>query len=263
MPTFLREYATVFLIVGLVLALLALRNAIYYFNQSRRAPYYILREEAARSAQRWVILAALVFAVIVGLVVWTAQAGPTPGVEPTATAATAVPTLGPPPTHTPTPAPSPTARAPSPTATATPPPTATFAPDVPAALLTPIPDAAAPNPAAKFEFLTLASRLDPQSNPLDPGLQFLGGASRVHVFFRATGVNDGAPWGIFCYRDRQLVDQFVGLWDDGPASQVSRAFCAVDGSQGAYRLRAYLGTTPAFEVQFLLTGAPAAPAATP
>ncbi len=258
MQTFLSQYATLFLIAGLALALLALRNAIVYFNQSRRARYYILREEAARGARRWAAVTVLILAMLIGLVVFTAQAQPASLVEPTATTAVALPTLGPAPTHTPTATPSP-----SPTLTATPTPTTALAPDVPAVLRTPVPDAVAVSPGAKFEFVTLASQLDAQSNPLDPGLQFPSGASRVHVFFRATGVNDGALWGIFCYHGGQIVDQFVGLWDDGPASQVSRAFCAIDGAEGTYRLRAYLSATPAFEVQFSLVGAPPTPTPAP
>ncbi|MGH2593243.1 MAG: hypothetical protein ACRDGG_06990 [Anaerolineae bacterium] len=258
MQTFLSQYATVLLLVGLAFVLLALRNTIRYFNQSRRAPYYILREEAARDARRWAIVSALGLAVTIGLAAFASQAQSAPAVRstPTATTSADVPTLGPLPTRPSTPTRTP---APSLTATATLTPTATLAPDLPAALLTPIPGAIEPDPAAKFEFLTLASRIDANRNPLDPGLQFPTGASRVYVFFRAEGVNNGAPWGIFCYREGTLVDQFVGLWEDGVNRQTSRAFCSLDGSPGAYLLRAYLGTTFAFEVQYALAGALSTP----
>jgi len=251
MQTFLSQYATVLLLVGLAFVLLALRNTIRYFNQSRRAPYYILREEAARDARRWAIISALGMAVTIGLAAFASQAQPAPVVESTATAA--VPTLGPAPTRTLTPTRTP---APGLTATATLTPTATLAPDVPAALLTPIPGAVEPDPAAKFEFLTLASRIDANRNLLDPGLQFPTGTTRVYVFFQAENVNNGAPWGVFCYREGTIVDQFVGPWRDGVNRQTSRAFCLLDGSPGAYLLRAYLGTNLAFEVQYALTGAP-------
>jgi len=256
MQTFLSQYATVLLLVGLAFVLLALRNTIRYFNQSRRAPYYILREEAARDARRWAIISALGMAVTIGLAAFASQAQSAPGVgsTPTATTSADVPTLGPAPTRTPTPT-----RAPAPSLTATATPTATLAPDVPAALLTPIPGAVGLDPAAKFEFLTLASQIDTNRNPLDPGLQFPTGTSRVYVFFRAEGVNNGAPWGIFCYREGTIVDQFVGLWEDGVNRQTSRAFCSLDGSPGAYLLRAYLGTTFAFEVQYSLAGEPPTP----
>jgi len=251
MQTLLAQYSTVLLLVGVAFSLFALRNAIRHFNQSRRAPYYILREEAARSAGRWTLAATLGIALIAVLVVYASQTPAAPLVAPTATPTSMIPTVGPAPTRTPT-----STRAPSLTPTATPPltPTATLAVNVPDILLTPIPSAVTPNPEAKFEFLTLASRIDDDLQPVDPGLQFPAGASRVYAFFRASGVNNGAPWGIFCYRDGTIFDLFVGLWEDGPAVQTSRAFCAHDGSPGAFVLRAYLGTTLAFEVRYTLAG---------
>jgi hypothetical protein len=256
MQTLLTQYSTVLLLVGIAFGLLALRRAIRQFNQSRRAPYYILREEAARSAGRWTIAAVLTVALTAALAVFASQSPPEPASEPTPTATRLVPTLGPAPTRTATSTSSPSPM-PSPTPTLTP--TSPPAVDVPDILLTPIPNAVAPNPEARFEFLTLASRIDDDLNPIDPGLQFPVGASRVYAFFRASGVNDGAPWGLFCYRDGDIFDLFVGLWDDGPAAQTSRAFCAHDGDPGQYTLRVYLGTTLAFEAQYALAGAPPTP----
>ncbi len=253
------QYSTVLLLVGVALSLLALRHTKRQFDQSRRAQYYILREEAARSAGRWAIVSAVVMALTIGVAVTASQAPTAPATEPTIRPTAAVPTLGPVPTRTPT-----ATRTPVPTVTAPPTltPTATPAPDVPAVLLTPVPGAAEPDAAATFEFLTLASRVGENLSPLDPGLQFPTGTSRVYVFFRASGVNNGARWGIFCYRGETIVDLFVGLWEDGPNPQTSRAFCGLDGAAGAYLLRAYLGTSLAFQVQYSLAGAPA-PTATP
>lgn len=263
MQTLIAQYSIILLLAGIVLSLLALRRTLHLFSQSRRAPYYILREEAARSGWRWALVSLVLIVATIALAVYAAQApslAPTPGAESTTTPASPVPTLGPTATRqaaaTPTALPSPT-----PTVTPTLTPTVAPAPDVPAVLLTPIPSAVAPDPAAKFEFLTLASRLDAIFNPLDPGLQFPTSVSRVYVFFRASGVNDGAPWGIFCYRDDTIFDLFVALWDDGPKTQTARAFCSHDGRPGTYGLRAYLGTTLAFEVQYSLVSVP--PTATP
>jgi hypothetical protein len=260
MQTLLSQYSTILLLIGIVLALLALSRTIRLFNQARRAPYYIIREEAARSAWRWAAAAFALVAATFAIVIFAAQAGPAaPAAEPTpsATLGTPVPTLGSTatPRATATPETTPTLE---PSATPPPPPTATIAPDVPPVLITPIPGAVAPDPAAQFEFLTLASRVDADLNPLDPGLQFPTGTSRVYVIFRATGVNDGALWGVFCYRDGAIFDQFVGLWDDGPNRQTARAFCAHDGSAGLFVVRAYLGTNRALEIQYSLV-APAAP----
>ncbi|HLF28372.1 MAG TPA: hypothetical protein VJG32_18725 [Anaerolineae bacterium] len=253
MQTLIIQYAPVLLLVGIAVILLALRNAIRYFNQSRRAPYYILREEAARSAGRWALASLLAATLTISVAVYTSQSAPlTPTPEPRVTSTIRVPTLGLTPTRTPSATPTP-----SPTLTASPTPTPTLAPavDVPDILLTPIPNAAPPDPAARFEFITLASRIDANLQPVDPGLQFPIGSSRVYVFFRASGVNNGAPWGIFCYRDEAIVDLFVGLWEDGTQPQTSRAFCSLDGARGAYRLRGYLGTQLAFEAPYTLDGA--------
>jgi hypothetical protein len=259
MQTLLTQFATVLLLAGVAFTLFALRKTIRQFRQSRRASYYILREEAARSAGRWAIVTIVAAAATIALAVYASRATPAPAPTPTATATIAVPTVGAVPTHTPKPTDTPI---PAPTDTPTLTPTATIAPHVPEALLTPIPNAATPNLAARFEFLTLASRLDADLNPVDPGLQFPEGASRVYVFFRASGVNNGATWGIFCYRDGAIFDSFVGLWDDGPASQTSRAFCTHDGRPGAFELRAYLGTILQFQVQYSLVGQPPTPAPT-
>jgi len=261
MQTLLIQYSTVLLLVGVALSLFALRNAIRHFNQSRRAPYYILREEAARSAGRWTLATLLGTALTVALVVYASQAPASPLIAPTATPTQTIPTLGPAPTRTPT---STRTLSPTPTAAPTFTPTATRAAvDIPDILLTPIPDAVPPSPEARFEFLTLASRIDDDLQPVDPGLQFPAGTSRVYAFFRASAVNNGAPWGIFCYRDGNIFDLFVGLWEDGPAVQTSRAFCAHDGSSGAFLLRAYLGTTLAFEVQYTLGSEPPTPTQPP
>jgi hypothetical protein len=262
MPTLLRQISPVLLIVGVAAIVLALSRTLRQLQLARRAPYYILREEARRSAGRWAIASALSIALTAALVLYASQAPAASVNEPTPTATPPVPTLGPSPTRAPTftPTPSPTSQA-SPTPPPTP--TATLSPDLPDVLLTPIPGAVTPSAAARLEFLTLASRLDADSNPLDPGLQFPAGASRVYVFFRAAGVNNGATWGVFCFRDGEIFDQFVGLWEDGPARQTARAFCAHDGNPGAFRLRAYLGVTLAFEVQYTLNGDLSAPTQPP
>jgi len=166
------------------------------------------------------------------------------------------------PTETPTPAavtqtaPSPTVP-PSPTLSLVPPPTlapATATPprNVPALLQTPVPGAASVAPNAKLTFTTLASVADNKGNPVDPGLIFPGGTRRVRLYFKAANVNNGATWSVLCYKGDQLIDTVVELWKWGPRAQNARAFCGIDGSPGKYRVVAYLGTVPQFEVAFEL-----------
>lgn len=260
MLTLLTQYSTILLLIGVAVVLLALRNTIRNYNQSRNAPYYILREEAFARAGRWTIISFVSIAITVAIAIFGSQAQPELIVVPTSTAsATAANnTSTPVPTDTSTAIATATATAqPSATPTAGATATATVAADVPQVLLTPIPDSVPPAAQARFEFLTLASQIDPDTlNPIDRGSQFPTGSNRVYVFFRASGVNDGATWGIFCRNNGEIVDLFVGLWEDGPAVQTSRAFCALEGSEGAYSVQAYLGTQLAFEVDFTLSGAP-------
>ena len=257
MQTFLAQSFPVLLLVGIVLVLIGLRQTVHRLNQSRRAPYYILREEAARSAGRWTLFTIGVAVLVIVAAVVGSGAPPEAATPRTPTAAVtpslSVPTVGATPTRTPAPTdtPPPTA-SPAPTLT----PTATAAPEVPPALAELMAGAATPAPSARLEFVTLASRLDENRNPIDPGLQFPAGTQRINLFFRADGVNNGAPWGLFCYRDGNIVDEFVAAWDDGPLPQPARAFCALDGGAGIYHLRAYLGGVPQFDIEFELVPTP-------
>jgi hypothetical protein len=53
------------------------------------------------------------------------------------------------------------------------------------------------------------------------------------------------------------VDSVVDLWEWGSRAQNARAFCAIDGSPGAYTVAAYLGPIKQFEVAFeILTPTP-------
>jgi hypothetical protein len=254
MQTLLTQYSTILLLVGIAIALFALRNTIRNFNQSRHARYYILREEASARAGRWAIASFVSIAITLAILVFSSRMSPPPLSTQTPTTTARVSTAAASPTRSPSPtsSASPTASA---TASATLTPTATVAADVPEVLLTPIADAVEAAASARFEFSTLASRVEPDTfNPLDPGVRFPAGSTRVYVFFRATALNNGAPWGIFCYREGALVDDFVGLWEDGPVSQNSRAFCSLDGSEGDYSVSAYIGARRQFSIDFSLSG---------
>lgn len=268
MQTLLTQYSTILLLVGIAVALFALRNTIRNLNQSRNARYYILREEASARAGRWAVFSFVIIAITVAIFVFSLQMSTGPLVARTSTPTLSTEVARPTATRTPSPTAtaSPTASA---TATVTFTPTATLSADVPDVLLTPIADAIAAAAGARFEFSTLASRVNPDTfAPLDPGLQFPGGSTRVYVFFRATAVNNGAVWSIFCYRNGEIIDQFIGLWEDGTASQNSRAFCSLDGAEGVYSVRAYIDTRRQFSVDFTLSGplptdTPAPPTDTP
>ena len=86
MLTLLTQYSAALLLIGIALALLALRNTIRYFSQSRRARYYILREEAMRGAGRWFVASLVCIALTIGLALFVSRAQPVAEVEPLATA---------------------------------------------------------------------------------------------------------------------------------------------------------------------------------
>jgi len=251
--------------LGIVLAYSVFR-ALRAAWQSRQAAYYSLRREAIARLRRWSLISAALFAVmlVIGLAM-SAAPPPPPAVVSVSTATPAPTVTQPPPTPappaTPTPIVLPTATAtaspaPSPSPIVTPTATATATPAAPAVLLTPLPGAVPPADGATMTFTTFASVLDANGNPRDAGSVFPSGTRRVRVFFRAAGINNGATWSVFCYNGDELVDQFVGLWQWGPRAQTGRAFCAIDGSTGRYRVTGFLGTTRQFDQPFDLIEAP-------
>lgn len=262
--TLLTQFGNLLLLIGALLCGVAIFKAVRAGRSARGAAYYALRQEALNRTRIWAFIATFIFLATGTLALYlTNQPGPTAAVSlnpstpapiispskphlPTATF-TAEPTV--PPSSTPTLAP-----------TQTPAPTATLPPNLPSVLLTPFPSAVPLAPNAKLASTTLASVLDNNGNPIDPGLVFPAGTRSVKVFFRAAGVNNGAAWSVICYRGNQIVDSVVALWRWGPRAQAGRAFCSIDGSAGKYSVVGYLGPNKQFEVGFeLLPPTPAPP----
>ena len=210
-----------------------------------------MREQAVRRARRWFIAgtSALILAVASAVII---SNQPTPIAVATPYTPTRIVVLAPTSTSSPSPAPTFT-RTPtsSPTATSTRTITPTLKPgSVPNLLLTPLPSAVPVAPNAKFTFTTLASVLDSKQKPVDPGVVFPQGTRAIHVFFRASGVNNGARWAIFCQKGNQVVDSFIALWTWGPLAQNAHAVCSLDGSLGSYSVVAYLDLNQQFQTVF-------------
>lgn len=279
--SWLAQYGMWLLIPIGILFAYTLFRALRAGLQSRRAAYYSLRREALTALRRWGFISGLLALAMIVVAVSRGSAPPTPIAAHTATPAPTVSALPTQPAITPVAVASPTAIdtptfTPAPTATAeatvaptlTPLPTVTPTAPAPAVLLTPLPGAVPPDADATLTFTTFASVLDANGNPRDAGVLFPAGTRRVRVFFRATGVNNGATWSVFCYKGDELVDQYVGLWQWGTRAQTGRAFCAIDGSLGRYRVTGFLGTQQQFEESFDLIDVPATvpaiePTATP
>ena len=256
LATLLTQYGNWLLLIGALLFGVAVFNAARAGRGARSAAYYALRQESTSRTRFWSVIATFTFMATVALALFlTNQPSPTVAVSinasvptpivvhtkpplPTATA-TAMPTAPPSPTPTLAPQPTPT-------------PTATLPPNLPAVLLTPVPSALPVAPNAKLAFTTLASVLDNNGDPVNPGLAFPAGTNSVKVFFRAAGVNNAATWSVICYKGDKIVDSVVALWRWGPGAQGARAFCGIDGSIGKYAVVGYLGPNKQFEVAFEL-----------
>ncbi len=260
----LAQYGKWLLLLGIIVFMVAVINAIRAGRKTRSAAYYAVRHESLAKTRSW-SLAAVVIAVITGGFALVLSQIPVPEVTvarvvsptlPVASIATRpAPTSTP--TDTPTIPPSPTSR-PLPINTPTPVPTQPPPPELPAILQTPLPLAVSPAPNAKLAFTTLASIVQ-NNNPIDPGLAFPAGTRSIRLFFQASRVNNNAVWSVLCYKDDQLVDSVIALWKWGTRTQTARAFCGLDGSAGSYRIEAYLGPIKQFEVGFELLPATPTP----
>ncbi len=265
MATVLIQLGNWLLLVGALLFVVSIFNALRAGRQLRGGAYYSVRQEALSRTRRWAFLATIAFLATGGLAIYLSNV-PVPTTVASATPPTLVVITTPSrmlPTATSTPSPT---RAPSktprPTATAMPTllPSATPLPrNVPGILQTPVPSAVPASPNAKLSFTTLASVVDSKGTPADPGLAFPAGTRNVRLFFQASNVNNGAVWGVLCYKGKKLVDSYIDLWAWGPRAQAARAFCGIDGSPGTYTTAAYLGTNKQFEVNFELLPATPTP----
>ncbi len=252
------------LLIGALLFVVSSVNAVRASRQLRAAAYYAVRQEALSRTRRWTFLATIAFLATIGLATYLANlrtpsaianvATPTPVVIDVPSRMLPTAAFTPSPTSTPDWTPIPTS-----TATPTALPTATLSPDLPGILQTPVPSAVPVSPNARLAFTTLASVVDSKGTPSDPGLAFPNGTRSVRLFFQASNVNNGAVWGILCYKGNQLVDSVVDLWKWGTRTQNARAFCGVDGSPGTYTVVAYLGPNKQFEITFELLPATPTP----
>jgi len=243
--------------LGAVLVMALLWTALAAFK-SRRAAYYGLRQEAIRQMRRRGLITLILLVIFVAAAALISLQPPPPALPPVAIISSPTPippSLTPTPTRLPSSTPTPTATAViSPTPTLLP--TSTLLPSstpqvtVPPQLLTPLPAAITPAPNARLTFNTFASVLDTNNNPVDPGQTFPAGSRSVRVFFRAANVSNGVTWSVLCYKNGRLVDSFAGPWQWGTRAQSGRAFCAIDGSTGAYQVTAYLGLIKQFDATF-------------
>jgi len=204
-------------LLGFLAAILIGAKALW---DSKRAPYFILREEAATRAQ-WVALIALVLLVAnVSLLIWR-KPEPLPAVKiiPTSIPAT-LPRSGLSPRTGPstnlgmgfatlvpilTPAPACTSSPAGPTYTR----------QVPT--LTPRPSTLTLTTGSdpSFEVITLAQDVSDENLPLAPGDAFPKGTNRVYAFFTYREMERAVPWTQARYREEEEVWRQTSLWRRG------------------------------------------------
>lgn len=232
-------------LVGIVLALIV---TIRSFILSRSGEYYVIRDEARRTALRsLLVLLILILLTIVFLLIPRQESAP----QPTATATPLQP-----PTSTPTRVmPTPTA-----TVTATPRPTATepFIPTstpqatLPITLTQPLPSAVPPPGDAHFEFWSLAQGVDENHQPAEPSTEFPAGTERIYLFFRYDGLLPNVPWSIVWYQNGQFLSGGTRLWDSERPAGEWHEFLEYGGgfAAGEYEVQVWLGDQLQIRVGF-------------
>ena len=203
-------------LLGLLIAILIGAKALW---DSRRAPYFFLREEASSRARRVGVIILVLLMANLGLLVWRRHGYPFP-IEfvPISAPTTPVPPSWPPrPTPSASPSPVPATPAPtltlSPTFTLTPPPTYTGQAPTPTAR----PPTLTPTVGleASFRVITLARGVSEENLPLEPGNVFSKGIKRVYVFFSYRGMEKGRDWAHAWYLDGEEIWSQSRKWRRG------------------------------------------------
>lgn len=238
---------------GVVSIVLALIVTIRAYLQVRRAEYYVVREEARRTALRATLVLFLLVLLTILLSIAPRQAS---APEPTAT-----PTPGQTPTPTPTrAAPTPTATpSPTPRATATEPfiPTSTPQAKLPAAFTSPLPSAVPPPADARLEFWTFAQDVSESGQPLEPATQFPAGIERIYLFFRYDGLLPNVPWTTAWYRSGELIGGGTKLWRAEKPVGARYEFLEFSGGYpvGDYEVQVWLGDRLQIRITFSVVSA--------
>lgn len=224
---------------GLVGVALALIVTVRAFIQTRSGEYYVIRDEARRTALRGLIVVLILILLTLGVILIPRQ---TPASELTPTI---IPS--PSPTSTPTDAPPAAVATVTPTArpTATEPfiPTSTPQATLPITLTQPLPSAVPPPGDARFEFWALAQDVDESNQPVNASAEFAAGTERIYLFFRYDGLLPDVPWSVVWYQDGNLLDGSTRLWEsERPVGERFEFFTYAGGfPAGEYEVQVWLG----------------------
>jgi len=224
--------------------------SIPHFIKSRRAPYYILRQDALKKAWRWVLVTLVLQALALTLLIVAPRLAT---VYPAPTA-TPPPTRTPAPTRTPRPTRTPTATATRrPTATPTAILTPTPAVPLPDIALTPLPSAVPADEDARIELTALATEKDESSLPVNPGSEFPPGDHWMYLFFTYEGMKNNVKRTFAWYKDGQFLERCSdsGLWEWGDHGRTWYR-CPGVWEPGAYQVHVFIETRLQFVAEFVI-----------
>ena len=240
-------WVLIVLAVALAISVVAF---VWAVRQSRQAPYFLWREEAAKRARRLFLLMVLIVAGGAA-VLWLGRpedaAGPQTAPPAPTPSATSTPANG-------KAAPSPAS--PSPTPSFTPLPTATLTPTATPALRSPPPGTPG---EPRLEFLTFARGVTNDNAPLEPADEFAPTSEPIYGFFTYADMADGAPWSYVWLKDSVELARETRAWEWGRYGQAYLFFAPPGGYQeGRYRLRVFLEGHLQFVACFTIKCRPAA-----
>lgn len=234
------------------------------YRDSKRSPYFFMREEAAIRMRRLALVVVILLAIIVLLT--TGLLKPREEVRLAEATLTMTPTSSPtptsvPPTATPTPQPpTPTAQPisiPTYTVTSSPTPgieaspTLTHTPRIkasPTPTHTRIPAAKTPAPEAAFGPVTFSRSITADNEPLRPGTVFPANTKRIYAFFEYSNMSNGVPWSqVWSWRGEEIVAESE-LWPWGTRG-IAWIFHDIPGP-GWYEVRLYIGDRLARKATF-------------
>ncbi len=259
------------------LTLIPIGLALAEFTKARRAAYYAVRRAAFSRATRWLLVSAVLPSVAIVLLLvpsFVAYVLPSPPTVTPLLTSTPTPTPVPVPSETPITTPTATRRptatppqiptiTPTRRPTATPPPIPTPTPTVrpPDTALTPIPSALPAREDSRIQLLALATQVDADGLPVDPGKEFPPGHHLVYLFFQHEGMDAGVPVTVAWYQEGELLEVCSGtwLWDLvegrvwGEQGQASVTCHPIAGwQQGNYEIRVFIETRLEGIAQFVI-----------
>lgn len=226
--------------------------AIPAFRKSRRAPYYILRQNALRRATTLATVAAILIVLAIFMLVLAPRLTSLPATTPEP-AITPVPTVAPTATpgsidsNTPTP---------RPTATVVPTPTPIQTVSLPDSALSPLPSAVPASEDALVTVTAVAMEKGDGGLPVDPAEVFPPGQHAIYVFFTYEGMANGVPRTFAWYRDGEYLDfcSSTDAWNWGDRGRTSY-FCNPSAGwvPGSYEVHIFIETRLMDTAQFVIS----------